>query len=76
MFDDATFNSRHGETVGDDDPLLALIAEHNRIEALHDEVSKRADEAGAALPEEVRRGVPVSIADEDAPPMFFAAKSP
>jgi hypothetical protein len=71
MFDDITFASRHGETVGDDDPLLAMFAERARLFATADRTRRAEEEIVVTLPEGVARGGVMIELPAGAEPCFF-----
>lgn len=57
MFDETTFNGRHGESHTDvsDDPVVQMLAERERLYALAGRARTAAEEIEWALPEDVRR---------------------
>jgi hypothetical protein len=52
MFDEITLNTRHANT----DPLLPMIAEHERLLALCEDAERRAKEIKSTLPKDVVEG--------------------
>jgi hypothetical protein len=73
MFDETTFNSRHGEWHADvsDDPVVQMLAEREPLYALAVRTRIAADEIERALPEDVRlHNVMVQIAPGLSPPSY------